>query len=56
MDDQLVVSLSLMYDKIEISYSQANDQHLHYDNDSKKIIRVRRDRDEEAIYRERISP
>ena len=54
MDDQLVVSLSLMYDKIEISYSQPNDQHLHYDNETKKIIRVRRDRVEEAIYRERV--
>ncbi|MEJ2544035.1 MAG: DEAD/DEAH box helicase [Calditrichaceae bacterium] len=54
MDDQLVVSLSLMYDKIEISYSQPNDQHLHYDTDTKQIIRVRRDREEEAIYRERI--
>ena len=54
MDDQLVVSLSLMYDKIEISYSQPNDQHLHYDMDTKKIIRVRRDRQEEAIFRERV--
>ena len=54
MDDQLVVSLSLLYDKIEISYSQPNDQHLHYDTDTKQIIRVRRDREEEAIYRERV--
>lgn len=54
MDDQLVVSFSLLYDQIEISYSQPNDQHLHYDTKTKKIIRVHRDRDEEAIYRERI--
>jgi non-specific serine/threonine protein kinase len=54
MDDQLVVSLSILYDKIEISYSQPNDQHLHYDTDTKKIIRVHRDREEEAIHRERV--
>lgn len=54
MDDQLVVSLSLLYDKIEISYSQPSNQHLHYDLETKKIIRVHRDRHEEAILRERV--
>lgn len=54
MDDQLVVSLSLFYDDIEISYSQSNDQFLHYDTKSKKIIRVHRDRAEEARIRDRV--
>jgi len=54
MDDQLVVSLSLLYDKIEISYSQSNDQYLHYDTATKQIIRVRRDRFTESTIRERV--
>lgn len=52
MDDQLVVSLSLMYEKIEISFSQSNDQYLQYDKASKKIIRIHRDRNEESRIRD----
>jgi len=54
MDDQLVVSLSLLYGSIEISYSQANDQYLQYDKKSKKIIRVNRDRVAENHIREQV--
>lgn len=54
MDDQLVVSMSLLYDNIEISFSQSNDQYLHYDTDTKKIIRVHRDRSEEWKIRDRV--
>ena len=54
MDDQLVVSLSVLYDSIEISYSQSNDQYLQYDKKSKQIIRVHRDRNAEARIREQV--
>jgi non-specific serine/threonine protein kinase len=54
MDDQLMVSLSLFYDKIEISFSHRNDQYLHYDNKTKQIIRVHRDRDAEMNIRDRV--
>ncbi len=54
MDDQLVVSLSLMYQEIEISYSHSNDQFLHYDTKSMQIIRVRRDRENEFMLREKV--
>lgn len=54
MDDQLVVSLCLMYEQIEISYSQVNDQYLHYDKKTKQIIRVHRDRNAEARIRDRV--
>ncbi len=52
MDDQLVVSLSLFYNDIEISFSQANDQFLHYDNETRQIIRVHRDRQSENEIRD----
>lgn len=54
MDDQLMVSLSLFYDKIEISFSHRNDQYLHYDTKTKQIIRVHRDRDGEMNIRDRV--
>jgi len=54
MDDQLIVSLSLLYDAIEISFSHANDQYLHYDHKSRQIIRVHRDRNAEARIREEV--
>lgn len=54
MDDQLVVSLSVLYDNIEISFSHPNDHYLHYDPETRKILRVRRDREGEAELREMV--
>ncbi len=54
MDDQLVVSFSLLYDDIEISFSHPNDHYLHYDTKTRKILRVKRNREEEAALREQI--
>lgn len=54
MDDQLVVSLAFLYENIEIAYSQTNDQHLQYDQELKKIIRVHRDLDLEQVEREKV--
>jgi len=54
MDDQLVVSLSFMYENIEIIFSQSNDQYLQYDNDTRQIIRVHRDLDMEQSQREKV--
>lgn len=54
MDDQLVVSLSLLYQGIEISYSHVNDQYLQYDTKTKNIMRVHRDREHEAQLREKV--
>ncbi|MBN2423756.1 MAG: SNF2 helicase associated domain-containing protein [Calditrichaceae bacterium] len=54
MDDQLVVSLSIMYENIEISYSQVNDQYLQWDTETRQIIRVHRDRAEENHIREAV--
>lgn len=54
MDDQLVVSLSFMYENIEIAYSQSNDTYLHYDTKSQQIIRVHRDLDTEEAARQRV--
>ncbi len=54
MDDQLVVSLSIFYEDIEISYSHPNDHYLHYDHKTKKVIRVNRDREAEAEIREQV--
>ncbi len=54
MDDQLVVSFSVLYDNIEISYSHPNDHYLHYDSKTRKIIRVKRDREAENALREAI--
>ncbi|MBD3224151.1 MAG: serine/threonine protein kinase, partial [Caldithrix sp.] len=54
MDDQLVVSLAIMYNDIEITYSHPSDQHLHYDTKTKEIIRVHRDREGEQAIRFRV--
>ncbi len=54
MDDQLVVSLSIIYGGIEISFSHSNDQYLQYDSKTKNIIRVHRDREMESIIRNQI--
>ena len=54
MDDQLVVSFSVMYGDIEISFSHPNDHYLHYNKKTRKIIRVKRDREAEAALREQI--
>ncbi len=54
MDDQLVVSFSLLYEDIEISYSYPNEHYLHYDSKHRKILRVRRDRSKETQLREMI--
>lgn len=54
MDDQLVVSLSSVYDTIEISFSQSNKQYLHYDHKTKQIIRVHRDMDMEQTKRRKV--
>ncbi|MCK5853004.1 SNF2 helicase associated domain-containing protein, partial [bacterium] len=51
MDDQLVVTLSTFYDDIEIPYSHANEQYLHFNKKTKKILRVTRDRDSEMAIR-----
>jgi len=44
MDEQLVVSLSLLYDNVEVSFNQGTDQFLHYDKKKNQIIRVKRQR------------
>ncbi len=54
MDDQLVVSLSLLYGPIEISYSYNSDQYLQYDSETKKINRVHRDRTAEDLIRNEV--
>ena len=54
MDDQLVVTLSTFYDDIDIPYSHANDQFLHYNKKTKQIIRVTRDRETETQIRDRV--
>ncbi len=54
MDDQLVVSLSILYSGIEISYSHSNDQYLQYDSKTKNIIRIHRDREMESVIRNQV--
>lgn len=54
MDDQLVVSLSFLYEGIEIAYSQGNDQYLSYDHKHRQIIRVHRDHESEQLEREKV--
>ena len=44
IEDQLVVTLSIIYDQIEVPLNQPTDQFLHYDKKNNQIIRVRRDR------------
>lgn len=54
IDDQLVVTLSSLYDNVEVSFNQPTDQFLHYDKKNNQIIRVRRDRKTEAQIRNEI--
>jgi len=54
MDEQLVVSLSIVYDDVEVSFNQGTDQFLHYDQKKGQIIRVRRQKEEEEQIREEI--
>ncbi len=54
MDDQLVVSLSFLYEDIEIAFSQSNDQYLSYDHEEQQILRVHRDLDKEQEFREKV--
>jgi non-specific serine/threonine protein kinase len=54
MDEQLVVSLSILYDKVEVSFNQNTEQFLHYDKKNSQIIRVRRKRDIEESIRDEI--
>jgi non-specific serine/threonine protein kinase len=54
MDEQLVVSLSILYDSVEVSFNQNNEQFLHYDKKNSQIIRVRRRRDVEEAIRDQV--
>ena len=54
MDDQLVVSLDILYNEIEVSFNQNNDQFLHYEKKNNQIIRVRRDRESEEKIRDEV--
>ncbi|HHE54844.1 MAG TPA: hypothetical protein ENL21_03610, partial [Caldithrix abyssi] len=54
MEDQLVVSFSVLYNDIEIAFSYPNDEYLHYDTASRRVIRVRRDRQTEEELRQKI--
>ncbi len=54
MDEQLVVSLSCLYDNVEVSFNQGTDQFLHYDKKNNQIIRVRRQRAVEEGIRDEI--
>lgn len=54
MDEQLVVSLSIMYDSVEVSFNQTTEQFLHYNKKNKQIIRVRRDRQAEEAIRDEV--
>ncbi len=54
MDDQLVVSLSMLYENVEVSFNQPTEQFLHYDKKKNQIIRVRRQREAEEEIRDQI--
>ena len=54
MDEQLVVSLSILYNNVEVSFNQNNEQFLHYDKKNNQIIRIRRRRDVEEKIRDEI--
>ncbi len=54
MDEQLVVSLSILYENVEVSFNQATDQFLHFDKKNKQIIRVRRQRELEESIRDKV--
>ena len=51
IDDQLVVTLSSLYDKVEVPFNQPTEQFLHYEKKSNQIIRVRRNREVEENIR-----
>lgn len=55
MDEQLVVSLSIIYDGVEVSFNQPTDQFLYYDKKNNQIIRVTRDRVGEEKIRDMIT-
>jgi len=54
MEEQLVVSLSIMYDDVEVSFNQGTDQFLHYNQKNSQIIRVRRNKQLEEQIREEV--
>ena len=54
MEEQLVVSLSIMYDDVEVSFNQGTEQFLHYNPKNSQIIRVRRDQKLEEQTREEV--
>ena len=54
MDEQLVVSLSILYENVEVSFNQTTDQFLHYDKKNKQIIRVKRQRELEESIRDKV--
>ncbi len=51
MDEQLVVSLSILYGDVEVFFNQPTEQFLHYDKKNNQIIRVRRQQREEEHIR-----
>ncbi len=55
MDEQLVVSLAILYDDVEVSFNQGTDQFLHYDQKNSQITRVRRQKEIEEQIREEIN-
>jgi non-specific serine/threonine protein kinase len=54
MDEQLVVSLAIVYDTIEVSFNQFSEHFLHYDKKQNQIIRVRRHRSNEEAIRDEV--
>jgi non-specific serine/threonine protein kinase len=54
MDNQLVVSLNILYNSIEVSFNQNTDQFLHYDKKNNQIIRVKRHREAEDRIRNEV--
>jgi non-specific serine/threonine protein kinase len=54
MDEQLVVSLSILYNNVEVSFNQNNEQFLHYDKNTNHIIRIRRRREIEEKIRDEV--
>jgi non-specific serine/threonine protein kinase len=54
IDDQLVVSLNILYNNIEVSFNQNTEQFLHYDKKNNQIIRVKRDREAEENIRNEV--
>jgi non-specific serine/threonine protein kinase len=54
IEDQLVVTLSTIYESVEVPFNQPTDQFLHYDKKKNQIIRVRRDRHSEELIRNEV--